>query len=77
MRRYFRNNPFQLDLFIKRIRLGVKHLLGLRSGMTFHCPVSGLEAVFRFARNGLFFFQTAVGLFPVTADQAAYLELQS
>lgn len=75
MRKYFRSNPFQLDLFIHRCRLGIRALLRLRSGMSFSCPATGVEVVFRFMRNGLFFFQTVVGVFSATAEQVSMLEL--
>lgn len=74
-RRYFRQNPFQLDLFIHRVRLGIRSLMRLRSGMSFWAPSTGLTVTFRFARRGLFFFQTADGIFSAVANQAAMLEL--
>lgn len=74
MRKYFRTNPFQLDLFIARIRLGYRALLALRSSVRLFTR-SGVEVTFRFARNGLFFFESRGLLFSATAQEAAVLEL--
>lgn len=74
MRRYFRSNPFQLDLFVKRIRLGIRALLNLRSSARL-LSCAGVEVVYRFQRKDLFFFSCHGHLFSATAEQAAYLEV--
>lgn len=73
-RRHFHKNPFQLDLFIARVRLGYRALLALRSSVRLFTR-SGVEVTFRFVRNGLFFFESRGLLFSATAHEAAWLEL--
>lgn len=66
--------PFQLDLFIKRIPIGKTALFRLSAGARLLAPSTSLRVVFRFCRNGAFFFSFNQTLFSLSATDAALLE---
>lgn len=68
-------NPFQLDLFIKRIPLGKSALTRLKTGTRLKAPATGLQVAFKFIKNGLFVFSFNSQLFSLSANDAALLEL--
>lgn len=75
MKKYFRNNPFQLDLFKKGVKLGFAQLKRLRSGMKFYAAMTHQLVTYRFSRNDQFFFESQGHVFSASDFQAASLEL--
>jgi hypothetical protein len=74
-RRLRRVSPFQLDLFIPRIPLGIAALKRLLSGAVLRTPTTALRVVFKFAQGGSFFFTFDHQLFSLPATDAALLEI--
>lgn len=66
--------PFQLDLFVKRIPVGKIALSHLSSGTRLLAPSTALRVVFKFIRNGSYFFAFNNQLFSLSATDAALLE---
>lgn len=66
--------PFQLDLFIKRIPVGISALPHLKTGTRLKVAATGLRVAFKFIKNGLFVFAFDDHLFFISATDAALLE---
>ncbi len=66
--------PFQLDLFIKRIPVGMSALPHLKTGTRLKVAVTGLRVAFKFIKKGLFVFEFDHHFFSVSATDAALLE---
>lgn len=66
--------PFQLDLFIKRIPVGMSALAHLKTGTRLTAAKTGLRVAFKFIKKGLFVFEFDHHFFSISATDAALLE---
>ncbi|HEX7762806.1 MAG TPA: hypothetical protein VF433_04260 [Cellvibrio sp.] len=66
--------PFQLDLFIKRIPVGMSALPHLKTGTRLTAAKTGLRVAFKFIKKGLFVFEFDHHFFSISATDAALLE---
>ena len=66
--------PFQLDLFIKRIPVGLSALTRLKTGTRLKVATTGLRVAFKFIKNGFYIFSFNSQLFSLSATDAALLE---